>query len=41
MESTMILSVAAVAGFAVYYSIVEVSFLEPVTDAGIKVRQLP
>lgn len=38
MESTMILSVSAVLGFAVYYELVEVSYLEPVTSNGMKVH---
>ncbi len=33
----MILSVSAVIGFAVYYELVEVSFLEPVSSNGMKV----
>ncbi len=33
----MILSVSAVIGFAVYYELVEISFLEPVSSNGMKV----
>jgi hypothetical protein len=40
MESTMILSASAVISFAVYYELVEVSYLEPVSSNGMKVRQV-
>jgi hypothetical protein len=36
----MILSVSAVIGFAVYYELVEISFLEPVSSNGMKVTCL-
>ena len=40
MESTMILSVGAIVGFAVYYEMIGVTFLEHVSSSGIGVSDL-
>lgn len=37
MESTIVLSIAAVIGFTVYYEMVGVTYLDYLQDAGIKV----
>ncbi len=37
MESTMVLSVGAIVGFAVYYEMIGVTFLEHVASSGIYV----